>query len=147
MVHEVTTGMLRFTVEETVQFFERALGLAISAHQVENLEKHIEGWIAGMRLIAHSVEDSRGLEHILKSLPADFPSIFDFLGAEVLSRQPAPYLDLLLKTSLFDRFCAPLCDAVNPPAGKNQEGPIEGREFMEWLSKANLFAIRLDQKQ
>ena len=147
MVHEVTTGMLRFTAEETVQFFEQALGLAINAHQVENLEKQLEGWAAGMRLIAHSVEDSRDLERILESLPADFPSIFDYLGTEVLSRQPAPYLNLLLETSLFERFCAPLCDAINPPAEGNQKGAIDGNEFLEWLRRTNLFIIHLDQRQ
>ena len=43
----------------------------------------------------------------------------DYLVEQVLSHQTPEMKDWLLKTSLLDRFCAPLCEAVcNGSPGK-----------------------------
>ena len=64
----------------------------------------------------------------------------DYLVDEVLYRQPQAIQDFLLKTSLLDRLCGPLCEPV-PGLGD----PLHsGQAHLEWLERANLFVVALD---
>ena len=38
--------------------------------------------------------------------------VVDYLGEQVLAAQPAAVRDFLLRTSVLNRLCGPLCDAV-----------------------------------
>ena len=60
----------------------------------------------------------------------------DFLAEEVLGRQPAEIRRFLARTSILDRFCAPLCDAV---AGSGNTAGI-----LDLLERENLFVVPLD---
>jgi LuxR family maltose regulon positive regulatory protein len=61
-----------------------------------------------------------------------------YLGDEALAAQPAEVRAFLLQTSLLDRMCAPLCDAVT--------GRADGRAMLERLARANLFVVALDDE-
>src|SRR5215831_14542953 len=63
--------------------------------------------------------------------------VLDYLTEEVLAGQPGPVLRFLLETSLLERLCGPLCDAVTSHT-KNQE-------MLEELDRANLFLVPLDE--
>ena len=63
----------------------------------------------------------------------------DYLSAEVLSGQTAEVRAFLLRTSLLDRFCAPLCDAVT--------GGEDARRILREMESANFFLIPLDSKR
>jgi len=54
--------------------------------------------------------------------------------------------DYLLTTSILDRFCAPLCDAVCISDTASGACKLGGQEFLQLLKKANLFVIRLDDE-
>jgi LuxR family transcriptional regulator, maltose regulon positive regulatory protein len=67
--------------------------------------------------------------------------VTDFLMEEVLRRQPPAIQDFLLRTSILDRFCGPLCDAVlSAPSAA-------GQETLECLERANLFIVPLDDER
>jgi LuxR family transcriptional regulator, maltose regulon positive regulatory protein len=72
--------------------------------------------------------------------------VADYLMAEVLERQPAPVRRFLLVTSVLDRLCAPLCDALLAadldPAGASPV--INSQQVLEELEAANLFLVPLD---
>ena len=71
--------------------------------------------------------------------------------AETLARQPQDLQAWLLKTSILDRFCAPLCEAVcvqadGVRADSQAESSIRGDGFVTWLNERNLFVISLDHR-
>ncbi len=53
---ELRADHLRFTSEETTTYLTEVMGLALSAEEVAALEEHTEGWIAGLHLVALSMQ-------------------------------------------------------------------------------------------
>src|SRR5437763_667848 len=60
---------------------------------------------------------------------------------EVLQQQPESIQTFLLRTSILDRLCGSLCDAVllNPS--------VSGQATLEYLERANLFLVPLDNER
>src|SRR5437763_10727335 len=60
---------------------------------------------------------------------------------EVLQQQPESIQTFLLRTSILDRLCGSLCDAVllNPS--------VSGQETLEYIEHANLFLVPLDNER
>jgi LuxR family maltose regulon positive regulatory protein len=141
---EIRLEDLRFTRDETTAFLDQTMGLSVTTEIVEALESRTEGWIAGLQMAALSL---RGRERRPGQPPMplaldDFGGhsyIIDYLGAEVLRQQPTAIRAFLRQTSILDRFCAPLCDAVT--------GQQNSREFLSELAHANLFLIPLDEQR
>ena len=65
----------------------------------------------------------------------------DYLLAEVLHQQPASVQTFLLRTSILDRLCGPVCDAVLLAASAS------GQETLETLERTNLFIVPLDNER
>ena len=63
----------------------------------------------------------------------------DYLVDEVLDQQPTALRRFLLDTSVLDRLCGPLCDAVTEGSG--------GRGTLETLERRNLLLIPLDDQR
>ena len=69
-----------------------------------------------------------------------FPGVSDSsstTSAEVLERQSPSIRDFLLETSVLDRLCGSLCDAVI--------GRGDGQAMLEAIEKANVFLLPLDE--
>ena len=70
--------------------------------------------------------------------------------AEVLERQPVPVRRFLLVTSVLDRLCAPLCDALlarDPDSAGASPPAISSQQVLEELEGANLFLVPLDDER
>ena len=65
----------------------------------------------------------------------------DYLVEEVLQQQPEGLQTFLLRTSILDRLCGPLCDAVLG------EPSASGQATLEQLDHANLFIVPLDNER
>ena len=65
--------------------------------------------------------------------------VLDYLVEEVLQQQPDRRPDFLLHTSILDRLCGPLCDAVT--------GRDDGRAMLDALERGNLFVVPLDDQR
>ena len=76
-----------------------------------------------------------------KSFTGSHHFVLDYLVEEVLQQQPESIQTFLLRTSILDRLCGPLCDAVlgSPSAS--------GQETLEYLERANLFIVPLDNER
>jgi LuxR family maltose regulon positive regulatory protein len=57
----------------------------------------------------------------------------------VLEQQPDDVRDFLLKTSVLDQLCGPLCDVLT--------GRSDGQRMLEDLERANLFLVPLDEER
>ena len=108
---------------------------------VGRLQERTEGWAAGLYLASLTLR-GRGAayaEEFVREFAGDDRHVVDYLSAEVLSGQTAEVRAFLLRTSLLDRFCAPLCDAVT--------GGEDARRILREMESANFFLIPLDSKR
>ena len=64
----------------------------------------------------------------------------EYLLSEVLARQSPEIQDFVLRTSVLDRFCAPLCEAVD------RGFCTRSQEIIDWIARANLFLVPLDEE-
>ncbi|MGD8293689.1 MAG: LuxR C-terminal-related transcriptional regulator, partial [Desulfobacterales bacterium] len=143
-VNEIGAEDLHFTVAETKVFLKNSLGLTLDRTTAAIIQDKLEGWPAGMRLMSQSLKHSGDLDRLLADLKGGFPMILDYLVSEVLSNEPPAMRRLMAATSILDRFCAPLCDALLELDAVSGATKMNGDEFIARLKKDNLFLIALD---
>jgi LuxR family maltose regulon positive regulatory protein len=143
-VNEISVRGLRFTAAETATFLKNVSALPIDGAAAAVIEERIEGWPAGLRLAARTLRDPADLDRLLAALKSGFSHIVDYLVTEVVSRQSSGVQDCLLRTSVLDRLCAPLCEALCGPEIEAGGREVDGQEFLIWLQTNNLFLISLD---
>ena len=136
---ELRAADLRFTPAEAAEFLNQMMGLNLSAENIAALEARTEGWIAGLQLAAISMQGREDSASFIKSFTGSHRFVLDYLAEEVLQRQPEPIRNFLLQTSILDRFCAALCNAVTEWQ--------DGKEMLDVLERSNLFLIPLDDKR
>ena len=135
---EFRANDLRFTADETAAFLTGAMGLSLSAEETAALETRTEGWIAGLQIAALSMQGRDDIPGFIQAFSGSHRHILGFLAEEVLNQRPKGTLDFLLQTSILDRLCGPLCDAVTGDSG--------GQAILEKLELANLFITPLDDE-
>ena len=136
---ELRAADLRFTASEAAGFLNQVMGLNLSAAEVDALETRTEGWIAGLQLAALSMRGRADASGFVKAFAGDHRYVVDYLAEEVLQRQPEPVRNFLLQTSILERLCGPLCDAVTEQA--------EGQARLEALERGNFFVAPLDDNR
>ena len=110
---ELRAADLRFTPSEAADFLNRVMGLNLSAEDIAALETRTEGWIAGLQLAALSMQgQNRTSSSFIKSFTGSHRFVLDYLVEEVLQQPARNRQTFLLRTSILDRLCGPLCDAV-----------------------------------
>ncbi|MHB1415961.1 MAG: LuxR C-terminal-related transcriptional regulator [Chloroflexota bacterium] len=138
---EVRAADLRFTPSEAAEFLNRVMGLDLSAEDSAALGSRTEGWIAGLQLAALSMQGHEDPTGFIKSFTGGHHFVLDYLVQEVLQQQPESVQTFLLRTSILDRLCGPLCDAVL----LDPSGP--GQKTLEYLEHSNLFIVPLDDER
>lgn len=135
---EVRGEDLRFTPTEAAAFL-REMGLELSAEDLQSLEQRAEGWIAGIQLLALALRGRGSAAELPGAFAGSHRFLTDYLSDEVLGRQPAAMRDFLLRTSVLERLCGPLCDALT--------GRTDGQERLAELRRTNLFLSALDDSE
>lgn len=142
---ELRTADLRFTSSETAEFLGQVMGLRLSQEDVAVLESRTEGWIAGLQLAALSMQGHhKDAASLIRSFTGSHHFVLDYLVEEVLQQQSANMQAFLLRTSILDRLCGPLCDAV---LGGGADALRSGQEALQYLERANLFIVPLDNER
>lgn len=136
---ELRADDLRFTAEEAAAFLNDVMGLNLLPEDVAALEARTEGWISGLHLAALSMQGREDAHAFIQAFTGSHQYILEYLIEEVLSHQPEPVQRFLLQTSILDRLCAPLCDALT-------EGQ-DGADMLKRLQRDNLFIIPLDDER
>src|SRR5215510_4264495 len=134
---ELRAADLRFTLAETAAFLREVTGLDLPATSVAALQDRTEGWAAGVQLAALSLRGHADPAGFIATFAGRHRYVLDYLTEEVLAGQPEPVLRFLLETSVLERLCGPLCDAVTGRTGS--------QEMLEELDRANLFVVPLDE--
>lgn len=143
-INDVRLQDLRFTATETSEFLNVKQGFSINDAAVKTLDFQVEGWIAGLRLVAMTLRHIDDLDTFFKGLQGGLPQIQDYLLHEVLGTQSARIWDCLLASSILDRFCVDLLDWVCAAPDTNEHPQITASDFLEELQRNNLFTISLD---
>lgn len=136
---ELRAADLRFTPAEAAEFLNRMMGLNLSDKDVAALESRTEGWIAGLQLAALSLQGREDITGFIRAFTGSNRFVLDYLVEEVLQRQPESARNFLLHTSILDRFCASLCNAVTERQ--------DGKEMLSALEYSNLFLVPLDDQR
>jgi LuxR family transcriptional regulator, maltose regulon positive regulatory protein len=136
---EIRAADLRFTPEEATAYLTEFMGLTLTERDVAALERRTEGWVAALQLAALSMQAREDLGGFIAGFAGDDRYIVDFLTEEVLQRLPEAPRQFLLRTSILDRLCGRLCDAVT--------GQADGKATLAALERANLFVFPLDERR
>ena len=138
---DIRADQLRFTSTEIAVFLDEVMGLKLSAEDMAALETRTEGWIAGLQLAALSMQGCKNIHSFVSAFSGSHYYIMDYLAEEVLQRQPENVRSFLLQTSILDRMCGPLCNAV---VETDALEAVNGQALLETLEQRNLFVIPLD---
>jgi LuxR family maltose regulon positive regulatory protein len=132
---------LRFTLEEATELLNDLLGLELSSKDIATLEQRTEGWIVGLRMAGLSLQgQSPADKHgFVVTFAGDDRYVVDYLMEEVFRALPELVQTFLLQTSILNRLCGALCEAVT--------GQDDGQVMLESLEQANLFLVPLDAKR
>lgn len=135
---ELRAEDLRFSAAEALEFFGRRLGPQLSRRDVLRVLARTEGWAAGLQLAALQLRGRADTEAFVERFTGADWHIVNYLGDEVLASQAPEVREFLMATSVLNRMCAPLCDALT--------GRADGSELISNVYRANLFVIPLDDE-
>lgn len=136
---EVRAEHLRFSEEETAELLNEMLDLDLTADQVAQLQERTEGWAAGLHLAALSLRGRTDAREFIAAFAGDDRHVIDYLGSEVLASLSDEVRTFVLRTSILDRFCASLCEAVTGAEGSAR--------MLAGIERSNLFLVPLDAKR
>jgi LuxR family transcriptional regulator, maltose regulon positive regulatory protein len=131
---EVRTADLAFTLSEATALFGLA-GLELTPDLVAALHERTEGWVAGLRLAALSLEGHDDPESLVSTFAGDEGTIADYLVEEVLHHQPQPIREFMLRTSVVDVISPELADALT--------GHSDGARVLDQLERSGAFVSRI----
>jgi LuxR family maltose regulon positive regulatory protein len=135
---EIRAKDLRFKGDESVTFLNKVMGLKLSVEEVKALDVQTEGWVAGLQIAALSMQGHEDISGFIRAFSGSHRHILGYLADEVINQRPKGTLDFLLQTSILNRLCGPLCEAVT--------GQRDGEKMLKKLDQANLFIVPLDDE-
>ncbi len=142
---EIRESDLQFDAAETGQVLELVGGIHLDADGLARIVDEIEGWITGLRLFCLAADRDEDPKAHLLGMSGGAVHMQDYLVEQVLSRQAPELQECLLRTSILDRFSAPLCEAVcNDSQGTGPgKGLLSGQKFMATVTEEKLFGIQV----
>jgi LuxR family transcriptional regulator, maltose regulon positive regulatory protein len=133
---EIRADDLAFSTEESALLLAHH-GIALSADTLDRITGRIEGWAAGMRLAAMSLQGRDDPDQFAEELETGETAITSYLVEEVLDAQPTAVREMLLRTSILDSVNAELVGVLI------DSRPDEG--ILPDLARANAFVRPLGQ--
>ena len=134
---------LRFSPEEATHFLNSVMALDLSASDVRALVARTEGWIASLQLAALSLQHHPNPAAFIDAFAGDDRYVVDYLVDEVFAQQPEAVQDFLVKTSILNRFCGPICDVLRDEEDRSPKG----QAMLDRLEHSNLFLVPLDNRR
>jgi LuxR family transcriptional regulator, maltose regulon positive regulatory protein len=145
-VLELRAADLQFTEEEAASLLNEGMGLGLSPNVVHILAERTEGWAAGLQMAALSLRNRTDIDRFIAGFSGTNRYILDYLLEEVLANQPPEIHRFLLRTSILERICAPLCDALIQKDGPETPGAASS-DLLKSLERENLFLVALDDER
>ena len=136
-VVEVGVDDLALDASEARLLLEAA-GVQLGEADASQLTERTEGWPAGLYLAALAIRAGGPGENAGLRFSGDDRLMADYLRSELLSRLSGDEVSFLIRTSVLERMCGPLCDAVLGTSGS--------AATLESLERSNLLLVALDRR-
>jgi LuxR family transcriptional regulator, maltose regulon positive regulatory protein len=136
-VGEIRAADLALTKDEARSLCAEA-GVELADRELDLLLERTEGWPAGVRLAALSLEGTADSAAFLESFAGDDRGVSDYLSSEVLARQPPERLEFLLRTCQVDQVTGELADVLT--------GDTSGRATLAELASHHGLVDPLDTR-
>jgi LuxR family maltose regulon positive regulatory protein len=137
---EIRMNDIRFELSETGELFKLLLDVEIPPNMCAALTARTEGWAAGLRLAALSLQDRSDLSVLSFDSLGRNRHIADYLIDEVFAHQTPALQDLLLKSSILDWMSDPLVAALT-----GAEAGSPAAASLSQLFTAGLFIDLIDE--
>lgn len=139
LIGELRADELRFAPDEAERILRAAAGGRLTAEQARAIADKTEGWGAGLRLAAVSLEGRADPEAFVRGFSGSDRLVLEFLAEEVLAAQAEELRDFLLRSAVLDRFSAELLDGVLAPRAGSAE-------LLRRVEASKLFLVPLDDE-
>ena len=136
---ELRADVLRLTREELEKVLTDVLHLKPEPDELDELEKRIEGWIAGLYLASSAMQGQMDVAHLLAASTGSNRHIQAYFLEEVLSGLSRDVQTFLLSTSFLECCNSSLCEAVT--------GQETTPQMLEEVARANLFFSPLSERE
>jgi LuxR family maltose regulon positive regulatory protein len=130
-LHELDAGALALNDTEATALLTAA-GADVTPTEAIELNRHVEGWAAGLYLAALSLKNGSSVA----SFDGSDRFVTDYLRGEELSKADDSDREFLLRSSVLETMTGPLCDAVLEHT--------DSAARLERLESENLFVVALD---
>lgn len=140
LMSELNARELSFSDHEVMTLLEDAAGRRLADPTWwANLRQRVDGWPVGVRLLLATLRQGASLDELPRTFGGWSPAVRQYFAEEVLGRPESlpPVIDLL-RTSLVQRFCGPLCEAV---CGTE----FDGSAFMRTVANGGLPCTPVDE--
>ncbi|WP_314413945.1 LuxR C-terminal-related transcriptional regulator [Streptomyces kroppenstedtii] len=128
---ELRTGDLAFDDRETAALLAQH-GVEVPRPVVKTLRERADGWAAGLRLAAMSMQRHPHPERFVARFAGEDEAIVSYLVEEVLDGQPPAMRRLLLTTSVLDHLNAELATQVaGQEAGRHFAALVAQSSFLQ----------------
>jgi LuxR family transcriptional regulator, maltose regulon positive regulatory protein len=136
-LHEVGVADLRLDDQEA-HVLLTAAGVELDSAEVADLTERTEGWPAGLYLAALSLQAGAPSPARAETFTGDDRLVAEYFRFELLSRLPEAEARFLMHTSVLDRMCGGLCDAVLETR--------QSAQTLQVLERSNRFVVPLDRR-
>ena len=137
-ITEISAGDLAMGPQEAFCLLKGA-GAEAGEAAVRDLLQRTEGWPAGLYIAALAMKSGTRQREAGYTFTGDDIFMGDYLRSELLDRVSGAEASFLARTSVLDRMCGPLCDAV---LGEKGSGRVLDR-----MESRNLLVVPLDRRR
>jgi len=134
---EIDAAQLRFTADETRDFFNHANAAGLSEEDSRRIHSQTEGWPAALRLMSLAHEGQRADGYTVPATLAGVSRSIDGYLCDLLTQLPPGLQEFMLLTAVPQRFCAGLAAAL--------AGAGDAREPLRQLDKRQLLTAFDDE--
>lgn len=113
--------------------------VAVTPEHLSTILAKTEGWAAGLRLAALSLQGSSDVDATIRELAGEHRTVADYFTEEVLAAQDPETTGFLLDTCIVRQVSGALADALT--------GRHDGGAMLARLERENLFVVALDSRR
>ena len=135
-IFEVSTDDLVMGLPEARSLLEGA-GIDVDEASLRDLLQRTEGWPVGLYIAALAIKSGIRQSDVGFTFTGDDMYMGDYLRSELLDRISAAEASFLVHTSVLQRMCGPLCDAI---LGEQGSG-----DLLDQMEARNLLVVPLDR--
>lgn len=135
---EIGSKDMKFSYNETGRLFRDIFRVKLSAGQIQEVMRQMEGWVGGFQLFGLATKGKHAVKSLSDILDKACEKGSDYLIDEVINAQPERVQAFLRATAPLDRFNVDVCREVT--------GFSDASEVLDQVFRGNLFLNSLDNE-